>query len=295
MLHAQFVRRFGWQAALSGFRPLVVSPWGSDILRVPPRAIRTRWWNGFALRRADLVTVSSEGMREASIRAGARPKRIRLVHHGVDTTIFKPGPPSSGMVARVAAGNRPVIVSPRTIRPLYRQEVVVDAVAAITTPERHPVLVMSARGAEPGELARLQRRAADAGIGEQLRILEDVAHDELPDLFRLADVVVSVPETDSFPVTLLEAMACGRPIVVSDLPAVTPVLRDIDPLTGELVAPVGDSAATAAALDRALSLTPDKLASLGARLRNHVESTADYDANMASMERLYRQLALAGR
>ena len=84
-----------------------------------------------------------------------------------------------------------------------------------------------------GELARLERRAADAGIGEQLRILEDVAHDELPDLFRLADVVVSVPETDSFPVTLLEAMACGRPIVVSDLPAVTPVLRDVDPLTGE--------------------------------------------------------------
>ena len=199
------------------------------------------------------------------------------------------------MVARVAAGNRPVIVSPRTIRPLYRQEVVVDAVAAITTPERHPVLVMSARGAEPGELARLRRRAADAGIGEQLRILEDVAHAELPDLFRLADVVVSVPETDSFPVTLLEAMACGRPIVVSNLPAVTPVLRDIDPLTRELVAPVGDSAATAAALDRALSLTPDKLASLGARLRDHVESTADYDANMASMERLYRQLALAGR
>jgi glycosyltransferase involved in cell wall biosynthesis len=294
VLHAHFVRRFGWQAALSGFRPLVVSPWGSDILRVPPRAIRTRWWNRFALRSADLVTVSSEGMREASIRAGARAGRIRLIHHGVDTTRFSPGPPSNQIAGRVAADGQPVVFSPRTIRPLYRQDVVVDSVAALSTPERRPALVLSARGADADELARLRQRAADAGIGGQLRILDDVAHDDLPDLFRLADVVVSVPETDSFPVTLLEAMACGRPIVVSDLPAVTPVLRDIDPLAGELVVHVGDAAETAAALERALSLSAEERGRLGAAMRQHVASTADYDANMATMERLYHQLA-AGR
>jgi len=291
VLHAQFVRRFGWQAAISGFRPRVVSPWGSDILRVPPRAIRTRWWNRFALRSADLITVSSDGMRDASIRAGARPERIRLIHHGVDTTTFAPGPPSAEVAARVAAGHQPVIVSPRTIRPLYRQGVVVDAVAALSTPQRRPVLVLSARGADPGELARLRQQAADAGIGDQLRVLDDIAHDDLPDVFRLADVVVSVPETDSFAVTLLEAMACGRPLVVSDVPAVTPVLRGIDPLAGKLVAPIGDAAATAAAIDRALSLSDAERERMGALLREHVERTADYDANMAEMERLYRRLA----
>jgi glycosyltransferase involved in cell wall biosynthesis len=292
VLHAQFVRRFGWQAALSGFRPLVVSPWGSDILRVPPLAIRTRWWNRFALRSADLVTVSSEGMREASIRAGARHERIRLVHHGVDTSAFAPGPPSPAVVARVAAAGQPVIVSPRTIRPLYRQEVVVDAVAALSTAERRPVLVLSARGADADELTRLRQRAADAGIADQLRVLGDIPHDDLPDVFRLADVVVSVPETDSFAVTLLEAMACCKPIVVSDVPAVTPVLREIDPLAAELVAPVGDAATTAAAIDRALSLDPAERERLGALLREHVERTADYDANMATIERLYRRLAV---
>lgn len=294
VLHAHFVRRFGWQAALSGFRPLVVSPWGSDILRTPRHAVRTRLWNRLALRSATLVTVSSEGMRDAAIRAGARADRIQLVHHGVDTRAFAPGPPDASLAERLALGNAALVVSPRSIRPLYRQPVVVDAVARLVAGGRDLVLVMSARGADPATLAEVRARAAAGGIAERLRILDDVHHDQLAALFRLADVVVSVPETDSFPVTLLEAMACARPIVASDLPAVTPVLRGVDATAASLVVPVGDPAATAAAIERALALDPDARAAMGDRLRAHVVQTADYQTNMARMERLYRQLA-AGR
>ncbi|MBA3741028.1 MAG: glycosyltransferase, partial [Chloroflexi bacterium] len=199
VVHAHYVRRWGWQAARAGVHPLVVTPWGSDLLRTPWWGLRTRFWNRFALRSADLITVSSEGMRRAAVNAGARAKRVELVNHGVDTTRFSPGPPRATMVE---ADDAPIIVSPRTVRPLYRQEVVVDAVAAITSSERRPLLVMSARGADPTTLAAVRERAAARGIDDRLRILDDVAHDELPDLFRLADVVVSVPDTDSFPLTV---------------------------------------------------------------------------------------------
>ena len=291
VLHGQFVRRFGWQAALSGFHPLVISPWGSDLLKVRPRQIRTRWWNRFALRAADLVTVSSEGMRAAAIRAGAWPERMELIHHGVDTDRFSPGTPSATLVHRIAAEEQPIVVSPRSIRPLYRQDVVVDALGRLSGDARRPILVLSARGADADELERLRRRAEAAGVRDQLRILEDVPHEELHDLFRLAHVVVSVPESDSFPVTLLEAMACGRPIVASDLPAVTPVLRAVDPMAAELVATVGDAAATARAIERALALDDDEKDRLADRLRAHVVQTADYDTNMRAMERHYRRLA----
>ena len=291
VLHGQFIRRYGWQAALTGFHPLVLSPWGSDLLKVRRSQVRTRWWNRFALRRADLVTVSSEGMRVAAILAGARPGRIELIHHGVDTDRFSPGPPSEEIAARISADGQPVIVSPRTIQPLYRQDVVVEAVAQLSVAGRRPVLVLSARGADPAEMTRVQRLAEAAGIGGQLRVLDDVPHEGLPDLLRLADVVVSVPDSDSFPVTLLEAMACGRPIVASDLPAVTPVLREIAPLAGSLVAPVGDATMTARGIERVLSLGVDDRALLGERLRAYVVRTADYDANMRAMERQYRRLA----
>ena len=291
VLHAHFVRRFGWQAALSGFRPLVVSPWGSDILRAPPRAIRTRWWNRFALRSASLVTVSSEGMRTAALRAGARADRIQLIHHGVDTGRFSPGAPDPSLAARLQVGDAAVLFSPRSLRPLYRQRTVVEAVGRLAAAGRDVLLVMSARGADGATLTEVRDTAAAMGIHDRLRILEDVAHEDLPALFRLADVVVSVPETDSFPVTLLEAMACGRPIIASDLAAVTPVLRRIDPVAASLVAPVGDVGATAAALERALDLEPDAKREMGRHLRAHVVQNADYETNMARMERLYRQLA----
>lgn len=291
VVHAHYLARFGWQAALAGVRPLVMTPWGSDLLQIRRGAIRTRWWNRFALRRADLVTVSSEGMRQAAIRAGARAHRVRLINHGVDTTRFSPGEPAAALVDRVGVRDARVVLSPRTLTPLYHHEVIIDAVARIPD----AVLVMSAHGADAAYVDRLRDHAERAGIGTRLRIVDEVPHAELADLYRLADVIVSVPETDSFPVTLLEAMACGRPIVASDLPAITPILGELDPLARELIVPVGDPTATATAIERALRLDADELRRLTGALRSHVERTAQYDANMAAMEHLYRQLAAAAR
>lgn len=282
ILHAHFVRRFGWQAALSGFHPLVVTPWGSDLLRVRARSLRTRFWNWFALRSADLVTVSSEGMRAAARGAGARPDRIQLVHHGVDTTRFAPGP--------IRTPGVPRILSIRALAPLYRHETVIDAVAELERAGRPAELVMARLGSDSAYRTDLTQRAASAGIGARLTWLDPVPHDELPDLYRSADVIVSVPETDSFPVTLLEAMACGIPAVVSDIPAVTPVYREIDPVAPDLIVPVGDARATAAALRRAIDLPAADRARLGERLRAFVVATADYDTHMARMEALYRAL-----
>ena len=296
VVHAHYLARFGWSAAIAGVRPLVVTPWGSDLLQVRRGQLRTRLWNRFTLHRADLVTVSSEGMRAAAIAAGARPDRVRLVHHGVETERFTAGPPDPAFVARVAPDEGPVILSPRTIRPLYRHDVILDAVAALDArAAERPTLVLSALGADPATLEALRRRAEALGIGDRLRILDAVAPEDLPDLYRLADVIVSVPETDSFAVTLLEAMACERPIVASDVPAVGPVLGALHPTAGELVVPIGDADRTASAIERALALRPEERAALGAALRHHVVETADYDASMATMEAIYRDLAATRR
>lgn len=295
VIHAHYLARYGWAAADAGVHPLVVSPWGSDLLQVPARRLRTRLWNRRALRRADLVTVSSDGMREAAIAAGARADRIRHVHHGVDTQRFSPGPAAPAFRERAGVNfGELVVVSPRTIAPLYRHEVVVDAMAELgrRLPQT-PWLVMSARGADRESLEELRARVVAAGIGDRVRILDEVAPDDLPDLYRLADAVVSVPETDSFAVSVLEAMACGRPVVASDVPAVAPVLGGIDPVARQLIVPIGDAFATATALEHALVLDEPERHRLGEALRDHVVRTAEYDTSMAKMERLYRDLAAA--
>lgn len=282
VLHAHFVRRFGWQAALSGVRPLVVTPWGSDLLRVRGRSVRTRWWNWFALRSADLVTVSSEGMRAAAIRAGAKPDRVELVHHGVDTGRFSPSKASRTGPRR--------ILSIRAIAPLYHHATAIEAIARLAADGLRPELVLTRMGSAE-QLDQLEALARERGVGAQLRILERVEHDALPDLYRSGDVLVSIPETDSFPVTLLEAMACGLPAVVSDLPAVTPVYGVLDPIARELIVPIADVEATAGAIRRALDLSGAERTRLADRLRAFVVETADYDTHMRRMEGLYRGLA----
>jgi glycosyltransferase involved in cell wall biosynthesis len=285
VLHAHFVRRFGWQGSLAEFHPFVVSPWGSDLLVVPRGAWRTRWWNRRALRAADLVTVTTEHMRGAALRSGARPERIEVVQHGVDTRRFAPGPPPGDLAYRLALGGAEMIFSPRMVRPLYRHEAIIEAFAELPG---EPVLVMSAAGANAAYIAALHEQMRTLGITERVRVVDAIAHDQMPAYFRLARVVVSMPESDSFPVSVLEAMACAAPVIASDLPPARAVLAPLAP--GSLV-PVGDAPSLAAALRRVLSLPEDERQRLGDALRRYVVQSADYEANMARMEGLYRRLA----
>jgi glycosyltransferase involved in cell wall biosynthesis len=100
-----------------------------------------------------------------------------------------------------------------------------------------------------------------------------------------------VPESDAGPVTLVEALAVGRPVVCSDLPPVREWLAELDP---ESLVPVGDVGATAAALQRALALPAERLRETAERGRAEVLARADERQTMDEMDRRYRALA-AGR
>jgi glycosyltransferase involved in cell wall biosynthesis len=284
ILHAHFVRRFGWQAAAAGFHPLVVSGWGSDVLVQRLRTWRVRRRDRQTLRRADLVTVTNPFMRDAIVANGARPDHVALIQHGVDTTRFHPGQPDADVLAELGLDGRLIILSPRAIRPLYRHEV---AVAAFARASDEAVLVMSALDADEAELRRIRRLGHDLGLADRLRILDSIGADVLPDLYRAARAVISVPESDSFPVTLQEAMASGAPLVVGDLPPTRAVLESLVP---DSLVPIGDVEATAAALRATLEAEPEKRARTAASLRAWAVREADYEANMARMEALYRDL-----
>ncbi len=284
LLHAHFVRRYAWRAWVSGFHPLVVTPWGSDLLLPPKRNLRTRWWNHQALRGADVVTVVSDAMRAMVISGGAHPNRIRNIQFGVDTRRFSPGAPDPDLLRGLGLSERQLVFSPRAIRPLYRHEVVLAAFASLPG---ETMLVMSGRNADREYLARLRQQMAELGTTDRVRVIDDIADDDLLGLYRVASVVVSVPTSDGMPITLLEAMACGTPVVAGDLPPVRALLGQIAP--NSLV--VGDDpAAVAAALNHALSLTDAQHKALSSAMREHVVRTADYETNMARMEQIYREL-----
>jgi glycosyltransferase involved in cell wall biosynthesis len=285
VLHAHHLTVNGMRAWMSGFHPYAVTVWGSDVLVTVRRSVRARIFARLSLHSADLVTGISGHLVRAAVAAGARPERSRVLHFGVDLARFAAGPDPAALRDRLGLVGRRVLFSPRTIAPLYRQATVVDALARLP---QDVALVMTRHNANGAELERIEARIAERGLTGRVVIVPSVAYEEMSDFYRLADVVVSVPESDAGPITLVEALAVGRPTVCSDLPPVHEWLDDLDP---SAIVPLGDVGATAAAVERMLARDPAERADFARRGRRAVEERADQTRCMAEMEALYRELA----
>jgi glycosyltransferase involved in cell wall biosynthesis len=289
VLHAHYLTGNGWLAWISGFRPYVISVWGSDILITARETRRARLHTRLALRGADLVTGNSEYLVKAAVAGGARPERTHYIHFGVDTERFCPGPDPVELRARLGLQGRRVILSPRMIEPFYHHEAVIAALARLP---QDVVVLMTRYLANTDELAALERQAAKLGVAERMIVVDTVAYEEMPDLYRLADVVVSLAASDGGPITLIEALATGCPVVATDLPAVREWASELDPAA---LVPVADAEATAQAIEHLLSLSPAERDELSRRGRAAVEERAGERANMERMELLYRELAARNR
>jgi glycosyltransferase involved in cell wall biosynthesis len=114
-----------------------------------------------------------------------------------------------------------------------------------------------------------------------------IDHAEMPDFYRLAAAVLTIPMSDATPVSLLEALSCERPVVATDLPSVREWLGDLDP--GSLV-PVDDARATAGAISRVAARSAEEQSEIGRRGREIVQTRAGQDSNMAAVEAMYREL-----
>ena len=209
----------------------------------------------------------------------------RLVQFGVDTAHFRPGLDAAGLRSELGADGRRVVFVPRSITPLYRTLTIVRAMRSL--PE-DCLLLLTEYNHEPSYLMTVRAEVARLGLADRVRFIEGIEHRRMAEAYALADVVVSIPESDGTPVSVLEAMACGRPVVATDLPSVREWLQEAAPWA---LVPVDDETETTNAIRLALDLDPDDRRALGAVLSEIVASRADYERNMSKVEAAYRALA----
>ena len=287
VVHAHYLVGHGWQATLSGFHPRVVTPWGSDLFVDPERSARARIWNRVTLRSADVVTVNSAHMLDSAVSAGARPDRVHEIQFGVDVGLFKPGDVDRDLRRRLGLADGPLVFSMRALRPIYRHETILLAIAAV--PEA--TLVMTGRNAAPEYRRQIDRAVEDLRLTERVVILEDISDDDLRSLLRAAAMVVSIPASDGTPGSVLEALASGCPTIVSDLPTLREILGASH---GDLLVPGWDADQVAAAMRRIVRLAEPERRQLGRQLRELILARFDYKTNMQAMEGLYQATATTG-
>ena len=185
-----------------------------------------RW----TFNKSDVIFCYTEKDRDR-VREFGIGSRIEVVHNGIDTERFRPEGPESDridhdgpvvlFVGRLVEGKRPG-----------------DAVAAVSqlAETRNAKLYVAGEGPLRSELG-----------ADHVEFLGQLPYEGMPAVYRAADALILPSRAEGLPRTVLEAMASGVPVVVSDLEQVAPVVGD-----GGVTVPVGDVDGFVAGLETVL-------------------------------------------
>jgi teichuronic acid biosynthesis glycosyltransferase TuaC len=196
--------------------PVVITARGSDITQFPDYAVPRRLIQDAIGRAAALITVSA-GLRDALLRLGAAPEAVTVLRNGVDTAVFRP---LDRIAARAALGlTRPTLISVGALIERKRHHLTIAALPLLPEFE----LLIVGEGPEQGRLATLAERL---GVADRMRLLGAQPHARLPHYYNAADVSVLASSREGWANVLLESMACGTPVVASDIPGNPEVVRE---------------------------------------------------------------------
>lgn len=243
VMNAHYASGYGTLAVRDVNVPLVLNVWGSDVYEFPDAGPVQRWLLKRNLRRADAVVSTSEVMarRTAEVCPGLGP--IAVVPFGVDVDRFSPMP-------RAESGEL-VLGTVKTLAPKYGIDTLLRAFKLVCDrqPSREMRLRIVGGGSQESELKRL---AVQLGVEGATDFVGSVPHDAVPGELRKLDVYVALSRThsESFGVAIIEASACGVPVVVSNVGGLPEVVED--GVTGFIVAPE-DPTAAANAIEQLLA------------------------------------------
>jgi glycosyltransferase involved in cell wall biosynthesis len=148
-------------------------------------------------------------------------------------------------------------------------------------PETHFIIA-----GNEGDDAEFRALAGDLAVDERAHFVGKIPHEELPAYLVTSDAFLTVPSVDATAVSLLEAMACATPVVVSSLDSALEWVTD--GVNGLVVAPRDQAALETAILT--LIDSPDQRREFGRLSAGIVAEKADHDAHMARMEELCVEL-----
>jgi len=229
-------------------RPVVVTARGSDINEIAefgrPRAAIRR-----AGQEAAAVIAVSRELAEKMIGLGIDSSKVRVLRNGVDLQRFQP---LDGRLSRskLGLGDAPTIASVGNLVALKGHDLVIDCLASLPGVQ----LLIVGRGEQE---TMLRARAKRLGVLDRIRFMGQLPQSELVHVYSAIDMLVHASSQEGWANVLLEAMACGAPVVATDVGAASDLIRA--PEAGEVVL-VRTPAALASAIRKLLDDPPSRLA-----------------------------------
>jgi len=286
VLHAGPVPTCGFMSALSGFRPLVLMSWGSDILVEPERSPASHWAVTCALRHADVFQCDCDAVRAKALALHAMPAgQIVQFPWGIDLSAFDPAGVRAGVREKLGWQDQLVVISNRSWEPIYGIGTVLESFRVAALADERLRLLLLGHGSEVEMVHAFIRQHHLSG---KVCLAGRIGNDQLAPYLREADFYLSCSHSDGASISLLEAMAIGLPCIVSDIPG----NREwIVPGEGGWLAPVAEASMFAQVLHAAAAMTAAQRVQLGERNRSVASARADWSQNLGLLMGAYERLA----
>ncbi|HKR07537.1 MAG TPA: glycosyltransferase [Bacteroidia bacterium] len=275
IVHAHYATSYGIIGALAGFHPYFISAWGSDLMDFPYRNSINSKLIKYIFSKADRVLATSKTLAGHAEKFSS--KKIDILPFGVDTNKFKPV-----KVENIFKIDCVVIGAVKSLEQIYGIDILIKAFAKLNSKywQKNLRLLLVGSGSKEADYKQLVK---DLKIQEQTFFAGRIPHNELYKYYNMIDIFVNASHNESFGVSVLEASACEKPVVLTSVGGLIEVAEEM--VTGMFIDP-GNAEALENTLEKLIADEGLRL-TLGANGRKKVQQEYEFNDCLAKQIEIY--------
>jgi L-malate glycosyltransferase len=222
IVHAGPIQTCAFIAVLSGFRPILTKSWGYDLVRDADSSKWMQWVTRYTLKRSAFFTSDANITRDKAVAFGMKPENIVVFPWGVNIERFHPVKEEKKKITKTPSKKSQVesrkgitLFCNRTWESVYGVDVLAKAFIKVANANQEVNLILLGGGSQGQHIRQI---LMNGGVMERVHFGGQVGQRDLPRWYHMADIYISPSHVDGSSVSLLEALACGMPCLVSDIP-----------------------------------------------------------------------------
>ncbi len=277
LIHAGPIQTCAFIAVLSGFHPILTMSWGFDLM---DDVHKNKWWEWvtrYTLKRSTFFTSDANVTRDMAVKYGMDAKKTVVFPWGVDLEHFR----MRNAEGRSKAGF--MLFCNRSWETRYGVDVLARAFVKVAQQNENVDLILLNGGSQGAHIRQILQ---SGGVLDRVTFGGQVSQTDLPNWYHMADIYISPSHVDGSSVSLMEALACGLPCLVSDIPANKEWVVENE--NGWLFRD-GDANHLAEKILSAVSQR-ENLPGIGRASRRSAEMRADWKKNAEVLMNVYRSL-----
>ncbi len=202
-------------------RPVVVTLWGSDKLIAQIPILSNLIF--LILKKADAIICEDNNLKSLLVSRGFNPEKIFLISNGIDLKLFQPRDSAETKKNLGLDSEQNIILSTGSLNKTKNHSLLIDAFAELTASNESWHLYIIGEGEER---LNLEKQIIESEISKKVKLLGIKNHNSLSQWLNAADIFVLPSQNEGTPNALLEAMACGLPVIASKVGGVPELIQN---------------------------------------------------------------------